>query len=159
MEGRDRQNLVLSQDTQATSQGGVTEHKRNTSVFQNRWERISFAAEKKEDMFNSLLCHFNMETFREAYKALDKNKAVGVDRIDKKKYGKDLEANLVDLINRIHKGSYKPQTKREVLIPKANGKTRPIAISCFEDKLVEWVFDLPPKKWTVVFDQAALANS
>jgi RNA-directed DNA polymerase len=40
---------------------------------------------------------------------------------------------------RIHKGSYKPQAKREILIPKANGKKRPIAISAFEDKLVEWV--------------------
>lgn len=29
--------------------------------------------------------------------------------------------------------------KREVLIPKTGGKTRPIAIASFEDKLVDWV--------------------
>ena len=156
MEGRDRQNLVLSQDTQATSKGGVTEHNRNNPLFRNRWERIGFAAENKETVFNSLLCHFNMETFRQAYKALDKNKAVGIDRINKKKYGENLEANLQDLITRIHKGSYKPQVKREVLIPKANGKTRPIAISCFEDKLVEWVTG---KILGLIYDSLFIRNS
>ena len=139
MEGRNRQNLNHSLNTQVTSYGDNTGNKGDTSVFRNRWERIGFAAENKDTIFNSLLGHFNMESFLEAYKALDKNKAVGIDRINKKEYGKELEVNLQDLISRIHKGSYKPQTKREVLIPKANGKTRPIAISCLEDKLVEWV--------------------
>lgn len=105
----------------------------------NRWLRIEYAARKEAIVFNNLLCHINVETLREAYQALDGSKALGVDGMSKKVYGRNLEANLENLVTRIHKGSYKPQAKREVLIPKANGKTRPIAISCFEDKLVEWV--------------------
>lgn len=105
----------------------------------NRWLRIEYAARKEGIVFNNVLCHINVETVREAYQALDGFKALGIDGISKKVYGENLEANLENLVARIHKGSYKPQAKREVLIPKANGKMRPIAISCFEDKLVEWV--------------------
>lgn len=79
-----------------------------------------------------------MENLRQAFRALDGTKAVGIDGISKAEYSKDLDKNLQDLVTRLHVGTYRPQAKREVLIPKANGKTRPIAISCFEDKLVEW---------------------
>lgn len=108
-------------------------------LFPDSWSRIGFAAQKKDVAFNNLLCHINAETLKEAYNSLDGNKALGIDGVNKKLYGKNLENNINNLIDRIHKGSFKPQNKREVLIPKENGKTRPIAISCFEDKLVEWV--------------------
>ena len=102
--------------------------------------RIRLHANKGQDaVFNNLLTHFNLDNFREAFRALDGSKAKGMDGIAKSDYGTDLEANLERLVNSLHKGTYRPQTKREVLIPKANDKTRPIAISCFEDKLVEWV--------------------
>ena len=38
---------------------------------------------------------------------------------------------------RIRTGGYKPQSVRMVEIPKEDGSTRPLAISCFEDKLVQ----------------------
>jgi len=108
-------------------------------LFPNSWLRIGLAAQKKDTIFNNLLCHFKMENMCEAFNALKENKALGIDGISKKTYGENLESNLNDLLSRIHKGSYKPQNKREILIPKADGKTRPIAISCFEDKIVEWM--------------------
>jgi RNA-directed DNA polymerase len=108
-------------------------------LFPDCWSRIGFAAQKEDVVFNNLLCHINAETLKEAYDSLSGNKALGVDGVSKKLYGKDLGNKINNLIDRIHKGSFKPQNKREVLIPKADGKTRPIAISCFEDKLVEWV--------------------
>jgi RNA-directed DNA polymerase len=108
-------------------------------LFPNSWLRIGLAAQKKGTIFNNLMCHFNMENMCEAFNAQKENKASGIDGISKKTYGKNLEANLNDLLSRIHKGSYKPQNKREILIPKADGKSRPIAISCFEDKIVEWM--------------------
>ncbi|MFT5207474.1 MAG: RNA-directed DNA polymerase [Candidatus Omnitrophota bacterium] len=122
----------------------TTEDKQEANVelkqlYPNPWLRIGYAARKEGVMFGGLLCHFNAETLREAYNALDPSKAVGLDGISKKVYGENLDGNLEDLVTRIHKGSYKPQVKREVLIPKADGKKRPIAISVFEDKLVEWV--------------------
>lgn len=83
--------------------------------------------------------HFNVENLREAYHAIDGSKAVGIDLVTKDQYGKDIDANLQNLVNRLHVGSYRPQAKRGVNIPKANGKTRLIAVGSFEDKLVEWV--------------------
>jgi retron-type reverse transcriptase len=57
---------------------------------------------------------------------------------------KKLDENLADLTERLHKGTYRPLPKKRVFIHKANGKQRPIAISAFEDKLVEWLLLPPP---------------
>lgn len=101
--------------------------------------RIGKLAKNKEVIFNNLFQHFNVENLREAYAAIDGSKAVGIDQITKDQYGKDLDNNLLRLEDRLHIGTYRPQAKRGVEIPKANGKTRLIAVSSFEDKLVEWV--------------------
>jgi len=109
-------------------------------LFPDCWLRIGFAAQKEDIVFNNLLCHINYDTLSEAFEKMKPNKAKGIDGVSKKEYGKNLKENLMELVRRIHIGSYKPQNKREKLIPKADGKKmRPIAISCFEDKLVEWV--------------------
>jgi len=44
---------------------------------------------------------------------------------------------LQDLLVRIRKRAYKPQASKVVEIPKEDGSTRPLAISCFEDKIVQ----------------------
>lgn len=144
VEERGRQDLNLDTDTRITHRGDTVhghdaERPVQLELFPDRWSRIGFAARKKGIVFNNLLNHITGESLREAFHAMDANKARGIDGISKKEYGKRLEANIENLVKRIHNGSYKPQSKREVLIPKANGKTRPIAISSFEDKLVEWV--------------------
>ena len=105
----------------------------------SRWVRINSKAQDTKIVFSNLQTHINVNSLREAFKALDGTKAVGVDGISKKEYGKNLEENLLNLESSIHKGTYRPKCKREVLIPKDNGKMRPIAIACFEDKLVDWV--------------------
>jgi RNA-directed DNA polymerase len=63
--------------------------------------------------------------------------AVGVDGVTKEQYGQHLEANLQDLHARLKEKRYRHQPIRRVPIPKAQGKTRPIGISAFEDKLVQ----------------------
>ena len=97
-----------------------------------------------------------MENLRQAFQALDGTKAVGIDGISKQQYAEDLDNNLKDLETRLHIGTYRPQAKREVLIPKSNGKSRPIAISCFEDKLVEYVLG---KTLESVYDPIFIRNS
>jgi RNA-directed DNA polymerase len=104
----------------------------------NSWARIGLSAKNPEIVFNNLFSHIHVENLRQAFRALDGSKALGIDGISKAEYAKDLDRNLEDLVSRLHIGTYRPQAKKEILIPKANGKTRPIAISCFEDKLVEW---------------------
>jgi group II intron reverse transcriptase/maturase len=73
----------------------------------------------------------------ECYRELDGKKALGIDGITKEMYGAGLDENLDRLIAKIRKGAYRPQPARVVKIPKEDGSERPLAISCFEDKLVQ----------------------
>jgi RNA-directed DNA polymerase len=66
-----------------------------------------------------------------------KGAAVGVDGVTKEQYGQDLERNLRDLHERLVAKRYRHQPIRRVHIPKERGKTRPIGVSAFEDKLVQ----------------------
>lgn len=142
MERRDRQNLNRVTDTHDSLSRVTDGHNRNQEQlewFQNRWTRIGLAAQNKQLIFSNLMTHVNEQTLKEAFDALDGTKATGSDGMSKSRYGERLQENLNALAKRVQRGSYRPQPKREVLIPKANGNTRPIAIACFEDKLVDWV--------------------
>lgn len=97
-----------------------------------------------------------MANLREAFHALDGSKAVGIDGITKRDYARNLESNLDELVTRLHRGTYRPLPKKGVLIPKANGKMRPIAISSLEDKLVEWVL---AKILSSIYEHRFIANS
>jgi RNA-directed DNA polymerase len=45
--------------------------------------------------------HFNEESLAGCFHELDGRKAVGIDGIDKEEYGRELEANLEDLVARM----------------------------------------------------------
>jgi group II intron reverse transcriptase/maturase len=68
---------------------------------------------------------------------MDGKKAVGIDGVTKESYNENLEENLKSLVNRLKTKSYRPKPARRVEIPKDNGKTRPLSIYCYEDKLVQ----------------------
>lgn len=74
---------------------------------------------------------------RDIYQELDGRKALGIDGVYKEEYGKNLDENLKAVLLQIRRGTYKPQAARMVEIAKEDGSTRPLAISCFEDKLVQ----------------------
>lgn len=158
MERRGRRNLNLVTDTQATrSSGTLGEAIDQTQEWlKSPWARIGLRAQNKAAVFNNLMTHVNESSLEEAFKAVDGTKAIGVDGISKTEYGKSLKENLSDLAKRVQRGTYRPQPKREVLIPKANGKMRPIAIACFEDKLVDWVVG---KILTATFDPLFINTS
>jgi group II intron reverse transcriptase/maturase len=52
-------------------------------------------------------------------------------------YGMTLDERLLDLQDRVHRGSYHPLPVRRVHIPKGDGSTRPLGIPTLEDKLVQ----------------------
>ena len=132
MEQRSQQNLNLVTGTHITRSSNNDEHNNRTKErFVNPWARISYRAQDKNFVFTNLLTHINVDSLKEAFNALKGKKALGVDSISKTEYGKDLENNLMQLSLRVQQGTYRPKPKREVLIPKADGKTRPIAIACF----------------------------
>lgn len=95
------------------------------------------AASDTKTVFNNLGHILDIEMLRDIYQESDGKKAIGIDGVTKEEYGKDLNKNLNNLLLRIRKGIYKPKASRIVEIPKEDGSKRPLAISCFEDKLVQ----------------------
>ena len=94
---------------------------------------------EKHARLETLINHVNYETLYAEHRRQDRHKAVGVDRVTKEEYEKNLEENLKDLVKRMKSFSYRPQPVRRVEIPKANGRTRPLGIPSYEDKLVQGV--------------------
>jgi RNA-directed DNA polymerase len=101
-------------------------------------ERIGKRAKfKKDTVFNNIGHVVDLDLLYECYQELDRKKAVGIDGVTKEFYGRKLEERLQDLLARIHRNAYKPQATRLVEIPKEDGSSRPLAIACFEDKIVQ----------------------
>ena len=103
-----------------------------------RLDRISQRAEgDSKAVFNNLFSLLDFKLLFKAFGQLKKGKAPGVDGVRLKEYGENLRDNLWDLLQRLHRGSYRPQPSLRKNIPKGNGKTRPLGIACVEDKLVQ----------------------
>jgi group II intron reverse transcriptase/maturase len=98
---------------------------------------VERAQREPEGRFHSLAHLIDVPALKRAYGRIRKSGAVGVDGVTKEQFGQDLEANLQDLHARLKSKRYRHQPIRRVHIPKAKGKTRPIGISAFEDKIVQ----------------------
>jgi RNA-directed DNA polymerase len=98
---------------------------------------VERAKREPEGRFHSLAHLIDVPALERAYHRMRKDAAVGVDGMDKQAYGEQLQERLQDLHARLVHKRYRHQPIRRVHIPKAKGKTRPIGISAFEDKLVQ----------------------
>ncbi|MGI9434304.1 MAG: group II intron reverse transcriptase/maturase, partial [Geminicoccaceae bacterium] len=63
--------------------------------------------------------------------------APGVDGLTWEEYQIDLEPRLNDLHARLHRGAYRAQPSRRRMIPKPDGRERPLAVAALEDKIVQ----------------------
>jgi RNA-directed DNA polymerase len=101
--------------------------------------RIAEKARKEPGFkFTSLYHLMNEELLRECFKRLRKDAAAGIDEVTREMYAENLEANLSNLTDRLHRMAYMPQPVRRKYIPKpGSAKQRPLGIPCFEDKLVQ----------------------
>ena len=101
--------------------------------------RIAEKARKEPGFkFTSLYHLLNEELLRECFQRLRKDAVAGIDDLTKEEYAENLDANLSDLIGRLHRMAYRPQPVRRTYIPKpGSAKQRPLGIPCFEDKLVQ----------------------
>jgi group II intron reverse transcriptase/maturase len=95
------------------------------------------AKHKPKDKWTNLLGHIKVPLLAEAYQRLRKRAAPGVDEVTWEEYGERLYERLLDLQDRIHRGSYHPQPVKRVHIPKGDGQTRPLGIPALEDKVVQ----------------------
>jgi len=101
-------------------------------------DRVRQAARaNKKERFTALLHHIDIEALEEAFFALKKKAAPGVDGLTWKTYEADLGRRLADLHSRVHRGAYRAQPSRRVYIPKPDGRQRPLAVAALEDKIVQ----------------------
>ena len=129
-EGRGLHRITLSEDTSTVL--------RNGELMETKLERIADkSAHTPKPEFTSLYHLINAEMLMQCHEELDGRKAVGIDEMTKAEYGRNLEANVASLVYRLKTKAYKPQPAKRVYIPKDNGKMRPLAIACYEDKIVQ----------------------
>jgi retron-type reverse transcriptase len=101
-------------------------------------DRVRKAARlKRKEKLTALLHHINVDLLREAFFALKRDAAPGVDGLTWKSYEADLEGNLADLFSRVQRGAYRALPSRRTYIPKADGRQRPLAVAALEDKVVQ----------------------
>jgi group II intron reverse transcriptase/maturase len=100
--------------------------------------KVAELAKRDPDLRFRTLAHLIDEAaLLRAFERLRKDAAIGVDGVTRDEYAKDLEPRLRDLHERLRTKRYRHQPIRRVHIPKAPGKTRPIGVSCIEDKIVQ----------------------
>jgi len=105
---------------------------------ETKLERITQLSKENPNMVFTSIGHLiNMELLKDCHVKMDKDKAVGIDGVTKDDYSRELEENLTNLLDRMKRKAYHPKPARRVEIPKDNGKTRPLSIYCYEDKIVQ----------------------
>lgn len=131
MEGRDTHNIVLIKKKHY-------HYTRREEIMTTKIIRVNqIAKEKPNEVFTSIYHLINKELLLECFHELDGNKAKGIDNVSKEDYLRNLDENLDNLVLRLKNKGYRPSPARRVEIPKANGKTRNLAIANFEDKIVQ----------------------
>ena len=109
-------------------------------------DRIREAARRDKNLrFTNLMHHITVDLLREAYNALKRDAAPGIDGVTWQQYGNKLEENLSNLCQRVQSGRYRATPSKRVWLPKPDGKQRPIGIAVVEDKIVQqavvWVLN------------------
>lgn len=126
--GRTKRNAVLqSRD--------LTQSRATLSQAQHR---IGEAAKRnKQAKLTALFHHLTVDCLRVAFFSLKKSAAAGSDGLRWQTYAEDLEPRLQDLHSRLMCGAYRARPSRRVMIPKADGRKRPLGIAGLEDKIVQ----------------------
>lgn len=93
---------------------------------------------RRDAKFAGLLHHiYSVKRLEQAYHAVNRDAAAGVDGQTWAGYGQELEVNLLDLSDRLARGGYRPQPVKRVYIDKADGSKRPLGVPALEDKIVQ----------------------
>ena len=106
-----------AEERRAGAEGKAGQHDAHRALNRERvtqaLDRIRQAArQRKEERFTALLHHVNPESLWEAFYALKRDAAPGVDGVTWREYEAELEPRLADLHGRIHRGAYRPQPSR-----------------------------------------------
>jgi retron-type reverse transcriptase len=108
---------------------------RSPTVYTKLQQLAKQAVQHPDRVFTTVAYLVDVDMLREAfYRTADK--APGVDKVTKKAYARDLEANLANLHERLRTGEYfAPPVERVWL--EEDGKKRPIGKPTLEDKVAQ----------------------
>ena len=121
-----------------TGQPHTRRTQRRSSVSQGLDRVRNVARQRKKEKFTALLHHVTVDSLRDAFLALKRRAAPGVDGLTWEDYGAGLESNLQDLHARVHSGGFRALPVRRRFIPKlGTDKQRPLGIAALEDKIVQ----------------------
>lgn len=101
--------------------------------------RITELAKSDRKMvFTSLVHLLNEENLKQCHYELPNGKATGTNGVTKAEYGKDLDQNIRDLVERLKRKAYRPVPVKRTYIDKPGTKMkRPLGIPDHEDKIVQ----------------------
>ena len=120
------QSTLRAQDRERVSQALGRTPRAGAPFWPMRAGRAA-AKERKTERFTSLLHHVDATLLTLSFAAIRRDAAPGVDGVTWADYAADLDRNLTDLRDRVHRGAYRALPSRRVTIPKADGKQRPLA--------------------------------
>ena len=134
--------VAVSVERRAGAKGNADQ--RNTRRTQGR-ERVSqalarvrrAARDRRQERLTALSHHIGHDALRDAFFALRREAAPGVDGLRWRDYEAGLEPRLADLHDRVRRGAYRALPSRRRYIPKPDGRQRPLAIAALEDKIVQ----------------------
>ncbi len=95
------------------------------------------AKQEPAHRFRDLSRCLDKDHLKHAFKRMNKKAASGVDKVTYLDYRENFDENIEDLIGRLKRESYKARLVKRKHIPKAPGKTRPLGLPVFEDKLLQ----------------------
>jgi len=95
------------------------------------------AGENPRLKFTSLAHLLTVDFLKQCFRELKRDRASGVDGVTVEEYGKRLEENLKELVQRLKAKRYRPKPVRRVYIPKPKGGKRPLGVPAVEDKIVQ----------------------
>ena len=99
---------------------------------------VNKATRDRKCKFTSLAHLVNAENLKSCFAELKAGSASGVDFVTKEGYGRELDANIEDLVSKLKNKRYRPEPVRRVYIPKAGSSDkRPLGIPATVDKIVQ----------------------
>ena len=120
--------------TEGNADQQSTRRAQNRESVSQALDRIRQAArQRKKERFTALFHHISLDLLRMAFLDLKRTAAPGVDGLTWQDYEADLDRNLTDLHDRVHRGAYRALPSRRRYIPKADGRQRPLATACCTD--------------------------
>lgn len=111
MEGRGLHSKGLTEDTLSVLRDGGNN---GNEISKNSWDIGNI---KTSYIYISVPLD-NEDMLKQCHKELDGNKAVGIDKVTKDEYGKNLDRNIKELVQRLKNKSFKPLPSLRVYIPK-----------------------------------------